>query len=158
AEIVDISVLERDNRTVQISINGFSIVDGERWIALQAVKDPSDNMLYVHWSVTGQKLNITNGRLAGVLEARDQLVKGYLDDIDLLAKTVIDRFNEQHEKGYTLDSTLQTGITFFTGTGAKDIAVDNNILQNLALIAASGTARPATGPTRWRFPGFSTSR
>ena len=145
AEIVDISVLERDNRTVQISINGFSIVDGERWIALQAVKDPSDNMLYVHWSVTGQKLNITNGRLAGVLEARDQLVKGYLDDIDLLAKTVIDRFNEQHEKGYTLDSTLQTGITFFTGTGAKDIAVDNNILQNLALIAASGDGTPGNG-------------
>jgi len=145
AEIVDISVLERDNRTVQISINGFSIVDGEQWIALQAVKDPSDNMLYVHWSVTGQKLNITNGRLAGVLEARDQLVKGYLDDIDLLAKTVIDRFNEQHEKGYTLENPPQTGITFFTGTGAKDIAVDNNILQNLALIAASGDGTPGNG-------------
>src|SRR5690606_22589106 len=94
---------------------------------------------------TGQKLHITNGRLAGVLEARDQLVKGYLDDIDLLAKTVIDRFNEQHEKGYTLDSTLQIGITFFTGTGAKDIAVDNNILQNLALIAASGDGTPGNG-------------
>ncbi|MFO7312059.1 MAG: flagellar hook-associated protein FlgK [Bacillota bacterium] len=145
AEIVDISVLERDNRTVQISINGFSIVDGEQWIALQAVKDPSDNMLYVHWSVTGQKLNITNGRLAGVLEARDQLVKGYLDDIDLLAKTVIDRFNEQHMQGYTLENPPQTGITFFTGTGAKDIAVDNNILQNLALIAASGDGTPGNG-------------
>src|SRR5690606_14197065 len=145
AEIVDISVLERDNRTVQISINGFSIVDGEQWVALQAVKDPSDNMLYVHWSVTGQKLHITNGRLAGVHEARDQLVKGYLDDIDLLAKTVIDRFNEQHEKGCTLDRPLQIGIPLLTGTGAKHIAVDNNILQNLALIAASVDGTPGNG-------------
>src|SRR5690606_4172717 len=78
AEIVDISVLERDNRTVQISINGFSIVDGERWNVLETKGNPAnDNLLSVYWGLTGQELQITNGRLAGVLEARDQLVAGY---------------------------------------------------------------------------------
>ncbi|OUM97585.1 MAG: flagellar hook-associated protein FlgK [Firmicutes bacterium ZCTH02-B6] len=149
AEIVDISVIERDNLTVQISVNGFSIVDGEQWVRLEAKGDSgNDNLLSVYWGLTGQKLEMTNGRLAGVLEARDELVAGYLTQLDKLAETIINEFNAVHRAGYTLEQDASgpiQGGDFFVGAGAKDIWVHDSILGNLRLIAASKDGTPGSG-------------
>lgn len=149
AELVDIQVSERENRTVQVSINGFTVVDGDQSVDLVAKADPGDTMLFVYWGSSDQKLAIANGRLAGVLEARDELVKGYLDALDTLAVTLKEAFNAVHRSGYTLNDhdagDPPDGGDFFTGNEAKDLAIHDDILQDLRKIAASGDGSPGNG-------------
>lgn len=152
AELVDISVTERENRTVHVSIGGLTLVEGDRAIELEIVPDPTNDHLFaIHWSLTGQRLTIENGRLAGVLEARDELVAGYLDQLDTLARTIIQRFNEAHQQGYTLEDPVPPddlpprGGVFFIGTGAEDMGVHGDILQDLRKIAASAGGAPGDG-------------
>ncbi|MBO8142880.1 MAG: flagellar hook-associated protein FlgK [Firmicutes bacterium] len=146
AELADIHVTVLDNRMVEVSIGGLTVVDGNRAVPLVAEPDPANgDLLAVRWEPTGKALTITNGRLAGILEARDQLVAGYLQDLDTLAATIIVEFNNVHRSGYTLEDPAQSGGDFFTGTGAQDFGVHDDILQDLKKIAASASGEPGDG-------------
>ncbi|MEH7225050.1 flagellar hook-associated protein FlgK [Bacillus sp. JJ1566] len=72
-----------------------------------------------------------------------------LDDLDKMAYTFIKEFNAQHQQGWSLDrngtNSSQTGINFFEPVtdykgAAKAIAVNQQILNNNDLIAASSEA------------------
>jgi len=146
AEHVDIHVMEYENGTVHVSVGGLTVVDRDRSIQLVTQRDPDNNsLLSVHWGPTGQKLDIPNGRLAGVMEARDELVGGYIADLDRLARIIIQRFNEVHQQGFTREEPPALGGEFFTGTGAKDMSVHQDIQDNLAKIAASADGAPGNG-------------
>ena len=152
AELVDISVTEMENRTVHVSIGGLTLVDGNRAVELVTRPDPSNNdFLSIYWSPTDEKMAIENGRLAGVLQARDDLVAGYLSQLDTLAQAIISHFNALHQLGYTLEPPATpgglppNGGQFFTGTGAKDMGVHGDILQDLRKIAASKDGAPGDG-------------
>ncbi|ACA38761.1 flagellar hook-associated protein FlgK [Lysinibacillus sphaericus] len=77
-------------------------------------------------------------------------IKGYysetLQKLDQLANAFIKEFNAQHAKGYTLEekdangniiNASKPGGVFFEGTGAGGIKVNEDILKNPNLLAAS---------------------
>jgi flagellar hook-associated protein 1 FlgK len=75
------------------------------------------------------------GELRGLQIVRDALLQPLLDNLDTLAQGMISEVNNIHQTGYNL--TNQTGVAFFTGTGAKDIAIADTIKTNVAHIAAA---------------------
>lgn len=148
AELVDIDVVILDNKMANVSIGGLSIVNGDHVTFLRAEADPAkQDMVTIRWGNTDREVKVQNGRLAGVLESRDQLVAGYLQSLDRLAQSLIQQFNAVHRQGYTLNSSSATpdGGDFFVGTGAADIDLSEGILQSLSNIAASRDGTPGDG-------------
>ena len=87
--------------------------------------------------------NISGGRLKGWIEVRDVSIPGYLSRLDDLAGTIINEVNSLHQVGFDLNGN--PGEVFFTGTSASDMAVNPNIVSDVNLIAASGTAGGVPG-------------
>lgn len=98
-------------------------------------------------------LTATNGSLKGLVLARDDIVRGYMDQLDVLARGLIDMVNQVHLAGYDLDGNgggddpiAVPGLTasytggFFTGTGAADINLAAAIQQDVKYIRAAGAA------------------
>ena len=80
--------------------------------------------------------DISGGKLKGWLEARDVTIADHLSNLDDLAAEIIQEVNVLHSAGYGLDST--TGDDFFTGTSALDIAVHQDIVDDVNKIAVAG--------------------
>jgi flagellar hook-associated protein 1 FlgK len=87
----------------------------------------------------------TGGKLAGLLESRDQVIPEYLARLDEFARTIATEVNRAHLLGYGLDG--QNGRHFFDPSGptAATIKVTESICDNLDLIAASADGSPGNG-------------
>ena len=79
----------------------------------------------------------TVGSLRGLKES-SEFYGEQIEDLDELASAFIETFNEQHRAGYNLEN--ETNQNFFEGNSAADIAVLDEILDNVSLIAASEAA------------------
>src|ERR1051326_1924711 len=86
----------------------------------------------------GTPLTLTGGSLQGAIDARDGALKSLRDDVNTLASLLITQVNAIHGAGFSL--TGSTGATFFTGSTAADIAVNATLLNDPALLQASGTS------------------
>lgn len=150
SELVDIDVVILDNKMANVAIGGLSIVNGQHATMLRAVADPAKgDMVTIRWGNTDREVRPANGRLGGILEARDELVAGYLDSLNALAATLIEEFNAVHRSGYGLDDS--TGLDFFVGTDASDIDLSTDIYDSLSKIAASsGVGTPGDGSNALR--------
>lgn len=91
------------------------------------------------------EVQITSGEISGLLEARDVAIPGYLNELDLIAGTLVTEINALHQTGFGLDDV--TGRDFFVaGTTAADIAVDPAIAADVRAIAgAAAIASPGDG-------------
>ncbi|KKM12371.1 hypothetical protein SY88_04300 [Clostridiales bacterium PH28_bin88] len=114
---------------------------------------PTDTDLSDNIAVTA-----TNGSLMGLVLARDNLVQGYMDQLNALARGLMEMVNEVHRAGYDLDGNgggsdpiavpgLADPYTggFFTGTGAADIEVEAAIQRNVKYIRAAGASSANPG-------------
>ena len=84
--------------------------------------------------------DLTSGELGGLAQAQTDLTH-YQSDLNNLASTVISTVNSVHENGAGLDGT--TGLAFFTGTDASNIAVNQTLVTDPDKLAAA--AVPAGG-------------
>ncbi|MFB5085908.1 flagellar hook-associated protein FlgK [Psychrobacillus sp. PGGUH221] len=71
-----------------------------------------------------------------------------LKKLDQMADAFMKEFNDIHSKGYTMETPSTNGGIFFTGTGASDVAVSKDIIDNPNLIAAS-SAQGEEGNGKW---------
>jgi flagellar hook-associated protein 1 FlgK len=82
-------------------------------------------------------INISAGNLSGWMNVRDSLVPGYKDQLNALAKQIIDQVNAVHKTGKGLDVPL-TKNDFFSGDSASTIQVNPDITADVNKIAAAG--------------------
>lgn len=149
SELVDITVVITDSKMANVSIGGLSIVSGPQATMLRAEPDPANqDMVTVRWGNTNRAVLPQNGRLAGVLEARDELVADYLNSLNELAATLVNEFNAVHSAGYALDGS--TGVNFFVGNSADTIDLAQDIYDSLSKIAAAATDAPGDGTNALR--------
>jgi len=87
-------------------------------------------------TITDITAEITGGKIAGQIIARDQIVAGQLLEIDKLAHSLIEQVNLLHRAGYDLTGLI-TDTPLFSGTEARDIAVNSAVVANPDLLAAS---------------------
>jgi len=148
SEMVDINVVEDENETITVFLaNGMPLVENQQISELSVVANEENNSFYdvVFANDTDRVLNdvFNGGRLKGLLEIRDTDVPAYMEKLDTLAATVADEVNSRHQTGYDMYGNV--GGDFFTfnitpeATEARYIAVNDDILNDINMIAASET-------------------
>lgn len=141
SELVNIQTNENQAGSVNISMGGrFLVTDTQAQklsLKSQSVDDAGPRVV---WERDGEVANITNGTIKGILDIRDVNVSDYLGQLDEVAVTLAQEMNKIHTQGYNLGDA--TNINFFDPnvTGADDLALSSEILDNANLIATSDAA------------------
>jgi flagellar hook-associated protein 1 FlgK len=131
--------VETDDRTVDVIINGISVVHGNLAQTLtvtgagrlaDAVTDPPRVML------GDLQVPVSSGKAAGLLAALGSDLPIVADQLNQVAVAMRDAFNIVHAQGFTLAG--EAGSDFFSGTGALDLAVIPTTSAELAVSSAEG--------------------
>lgn len=128
-QLADVKIVGDVRDSVQVYINGSALVSGKNSypISLEIQNDGTAHL----YSSTGREIQVTGGELGGILEVRDNYLAGYKDELNTTAMALLNAVNEIHSSGYGLDGS--TGLSFFQGTSANDIAVAPLNANQLAL-------------------------
>jgi flagellar hook-associated protein 1 FlgK len=159
SELVDVNYYEAQDGTVSISVaGGQTLVTAGFVQPLQAVSSPPDGTIQVMSGLTNITNLVGSGKLAGLVEARDQLIPAYQTDLDNLATEITNSTNDQHRLG--VDLYGNAGLDFFnpvtSGTSAaQTISLNPLVAADGRLIAASQTDPLPTSPTSTPNPGHS---
>jgi len=136
---VDISLTESDNGQISVLLAGHNLLQGDHVVHLQVRQtvDDGTSVSQVHYADDGTRARISEGRLRGLIEVRDNVVPKLLTNLDEMAAGLVTEINALHRTGFGKDGG--TGVNFFDPgkIDASNIAVDNAILSNLNNIAAS---------------------
>jgi flagellar hook-associated protein 1 FlgK len=149
ASLTNITIQTDNLNRYTISISGSLLVSGNLSSALDFVRNPErEGLVDVVWADTGHRVDLRGGELKGLLEMRDEEVAFYMDALNEFASTLIEEFNQVHAAGYGLNGSHN--LAFFSGTGAYDIGITEEILNDLNNIAASidvggGMGAPGNG-------------
>jgi flagellar hook-associated protein 1 FlgK len=150
AEILDFQCLEDSDASVNVFLsNGMPLVIGDQTWELGLKENPANSFFYdvvFQDDPVGEVLNntVTKGKLAGFLEIRDEKIADYMDDLDILAESIINEVNTQHQLGYDMGHNLG-GVFFEPATAAKDMRVSTDIIEDVNKIAASETVNDDGG-------------
>ncbi len=144
SKLVNISTFMDDLGRMTINIGGKALVDGD--IAATILAEPNNDdygMVELYWEDTEDPVVLKGGTIKGVLDIRDQDLVQLMTEFDVFAETIITEINTIHQNGFGLDGS--TGLNFFSGTGAHDIDISDDIVNDLNKIAASATGAPGNG-------------
>lgn len=142
SKMVDIQLNTLDNGTVLVSVNGVQLVGDHSVSELKVVANGLNHGFYdVKWAIDNSNITMFGGELKALVTTRDVTVLKYKDDLDVLAGELISEINFAHRAGFSLDG-VTTGLDFFSGTNASDIALD---VTNPRDVAASQSGAPGDG-------------
>lgn len=127
AKLVNIKATAQRDGSVNVNIGGTEIVSGNQ------SRDVKLEELVTRGHLKG-------GTLGGDVQALASLTQLQIN-VDNLSNTIMSEVNGVHAQGAGLDGS--TGLPFFTGTSARDIDVNKNIVDHPEKLAAA--AVPATG-------------
>jgi flagellar hook-associated protein 1 FlgK len=153
SEIIGINSFEDSDGRMVVSVgSGRTLVESGNNYALTtatalppAANAGHDNIVWPN--STGATVNIsgeiTSGKMAGWLQARDTKIAGYMSSLDDLAQTLSTEVNAQHAAGYGLIGSH--GDDLFSGSGAVNMTVNSVILNDYNRIAAASAAGAVPG-------------
>jgi len=146
SQLINIKVTECDNTgMINVSSGSDLLVMGNiaRPVYVDYVQDPYDQMSLAVIRITGTNniLGATSGELAGLYVARDEIIGGYMRELDQFAFLLIDEFNRMFAGGQgmtgfseltslaAVSSTTaplnQAGLPFHVQNGSLKILVEN---------------------------------
>jgi len=142
--LVDVTVAEKANGSTTVYISGLAIVENADTFELETRVNSSGEYTRqeIFWKNTKTAVKITGGELKGLLDTRDVIIPRYMKQLDDLARTIVDQVNTVHRAGMGLDGV--SGLNFFNGTyaTAATIQIEQNIISDPTLIAASQSGEP----------------
>lgn len=127
SEYVNIEAFEDSTGKLVVNAAGTSVINGTH-VKYMEVKSGDlngytgehDNVIY--WEGTTSEVRPQSGKLRALLDTRDGNEQGdqgipyYLDQLNILAKGMVEKFNEINNLGYTIPyggNSSETGIDFF---------------------------------------------
>ncbi len=137
-DILEVEVVYTEKAGVNIYIDSLNIVSGATAQTLETETDSDGDIPIVNIAgVNGVSVDIQGGELGGLLELRDEIIVGYQDKLNTLARTMVEQINLYHKAGYSLDG--ETGFEFFDRTKitAETMALSSDILDDVGNIAAA---------------------
>ncbi len=122
--LAPVRISEGSDGAVTVSLGGRTLVDHTMARELRAEGFIRDGVVFHHVRVDGQggDVSFDGGTIGALQKLRDQTLPSYLTDLDKMAASLIERMNTLHEQG-------ASGTTFFTGTNAADIGL-NEVLRD----------------------------
>ncbi len=156
SQIVDIKTFESTDGAVAVKIGSEALVERGNAVVV-GLSERADRGMVVHDLILGNSdhvLNLGGGRLSGLLESRDEIIPEYLERLDHMARTLVERINQVHRAGYGLDAT--TGIDFFDPDGitAATISVSDDLLNDPRMVAASLDGTPGNADNALAIAGL----
>jgi flagellar hook-associated protein 1 len=149
SQLVDTTVSEGENGQVTVRLGDHDLVAGDRTVQLQVRRLAQDGLTAnrVFFADDHTQATVREGRLRGVMAARDEVIPGLQGRLDEVAAGLVEEVNRLHRAGYGLDGS--TGVNFFAPekTTAGTIAVDQAILADPKRIAASGDGNEGDNTT-----------
>ena len=111
--LINISVDNRDPDEYTVTTGGFHLIQGRVISKLKGIPNPDDEgYSTVAWAKSGKEAYFSGGKLAALLDLRDNDVKKEIQNLDTMTINFIDLVNENHRAGFGLDG--KTGLDFFT--------------------------------------------
>ncbi len=135
SKLANISVSKDSGGAVMVSIGGMVVASRGGAVALSSQE--ANGQMQIVTAKDQVPVSVTSGELGGELNVFNTTLPGYLSKLDELAGALINRVNTLHSAGYGLGTPPSTGIAFFSGTGAADMAVNANVAADPNLVAAS---------------------
>ena len=123
SQFAKISYVESPGGMVSVYLGGRQLVDRDVANALTTAVPGGQTWTQIQWKSDGQAASITDGTIKGMLDSRDTILQGRMNDLDVLATRVVNSVNSVHSSGVGLDGV--GGRNFFVGTGAGNMAVDS---------------------------------
>jgi flagellar hook-associated protein 1 len=154
AGLLDINVVENARGQLTITTNGQLLVsplDFEKLEAFTTTFTRPDGSQYADVSMrfvkTRHECRPQSGQIKGLFDSRDIIIPQYQDKLDALAAVLVQKINERHVQGYSLDGT--TGLPFFdeTKTSAATIRLSPAITSNVRNIAAASGGQAVAATT-----------
>lgn len=141
SELVDVNTIEHQDGQVIVFVGALAVVDGSESMDISAIAYGKDDAVR-HRLVLGSSdtdIRCVNGQIKGLLDARDDIVPRYLEELNTLAQELVQQVNSLHSAGYGLDGS--TGLNFFDAalTDASNIRLNPELSRDPARIGASAT-------------------
>ncbi len=104
AGIIDIKVVEQDSSDVTVFAGGeYLVFEGtSRPVKTELVSDRGLNTVQIKLAATDAPLNVSSGKLSGLLASRDQVLGGFIDQLNDFARTLTYEFNKVYTSGQGL--------------------------------------------------------
>jgi flagellar hook-associated protein 1 FlgK len=154
--LIEISVVENERGQITVTTSGSIIVSPVDFQKLETfttsfqMPDGTQNTdIGVRFANSKRTYVPTKGQVKGLFDSRDIIIPEYQQKLDELAVALVNKVNEVHLTGYTLNG--YTGLEFFDSrtTGASDIKLAPGIVNDVKNIAAAsgGESLPAVANT-----------
>jgi len=158
ATLMDISVVEQENGSMDVLVGSVPIVIGtsNRGVDVTRESDGAALTTVVTLGSDGTPLAVTEGSIGGLLEARDGNIDGTIDRIDTLTGQLIFEINKLHSTGTNLRGLTATTGAFSVATADLGTSMNspaNASLAGLPFGASNGgffvdVRNPATGASQ----------
>ncbi len=142
AELIDFTSIEEPGGQVRVTLGDGNVLVGTpanpAFGRLTTATNAGTGFDDIVWDAApGVTINgsISGGKLKGWLEIRDTVAAGYVSQLDALAADLIATVNARHAGGFDLNGN--TGVAFFTGTSAADIALNPVLAADPSAVAAA---------------------
>jgi flagellar hook-associated protein 1 FlgK len=144
SSLIDVQTVEDGNGRLIVTSGGSLIVGPSEALQLETygvdktlANGETASELRLRFSGSRRGYEPRGGELKGIMDARGQVLARYMDDLNALAKSIVELVNDQHALGYNLNKA--TGTPFFdpTKTSAGDISLSDGILAGASNIAAA---------------------
>lgn len=137
--LVDINTVNKANGANIVYIGAMAIIDGSDAIAIETemINENGTPTNRLVWKGTSIGLTNLNGQLRGLTVSRDEIIPGFRQQLDELARALITEVNALHRTGYGQNNA--TGYDFFDTqfTDAGRIRINQQIALDPSLIATA---------------------
>jgi flagellar hook-associated protein 1 FlgK len=134
-----VSYSEQADTSVLVYLGSHELVVSNEARTIRVEPEPGNpGMNRLAFNIDDTIVTSSTGQLRGVLDARDVDLPALATKLNDFAAGLITAVNAAHQAGFGLDGT--TGLDFFTGTNASDIAVNAVLAANPHQIATAAAA------------------
>jgi len=142
----NISYAEDDTGSMSVYLGTHELVFGTSARTVNTVDDLANpGMVKLQFAIDNDDVNVSNGQLKGILDARDVALPALLDKVNNFATGIMNSVNSLHQTGFGLNGS--TGLAFFTGTDASNMALNSVIAGSPQSIATGAAANQPGDPS-----------
>lgn len=145
AQLIDVSTIQTGNGIALTTSNGTALVAGDQSLALTAQLQP-DGMLHVFSQAQDLTAQLTGGKLAGLLQVRDQSIPSLLGNLDTLAAGLANGLNSANRGGFDLSGAVGGDLLVPPPASGRGAAASFALaINDASLLAASSDGSPGSG-------------
>jgi flagellar hook-associated protein 1 FlgK len=136
SEIAAVTTDERDDGSLDIILNGRTMITRTSVQQFTTTYAETSNGYEMTVVTEGNyhEVQLSGGRLSGLLDSRDEYVADFRSNMDEVAQMIIGAVNDLHVQGQTGSSA---GLLFFSGDSMHTIAVNPLLVDDPNLVATS---------------------